>query len=120
MGAGARVFLVVGVGAAAATMAMLDLAGAGEPLASVRLPFNRPTAATSEATVTVNEGDHLWNIARDHLENAVGDALTDRQIAGYWRSLVRLNAGRLRSGDPDLIFPGEVIALPPLPVSAPP
>ena len=54
-------------------------------------------------------GDSLWSIA----EAAVPADTADRSTAvdAYWRSLVELNAATIRSGDPDLIFPGEVIIL---------
>jgi nucleoid-associated protein YgaU len=34
-------------------------------------------------------------------------------ISPYWRAVIRANRAALRSGDPDLIFPGEWISLPP-------
>lgn len=56
----------------------------------------------------VEPGEHLWAIAAA----TVGHTGTG-EIGRYWRSLVAHNRDRLRSGDPDLVFPGEVIELPP-------
>jgi nucleoid-associated protein YgaU len=55
-------------------------------------------------THVVQAGENLWSIAA----SIVGptDALP------YWRALVAQNAATLRSGDPNLIFPGEILTLP--------
>jgi nucleoid-associated protein YgaU len=64
----------------------------------------------------VAEGETLWTIAQDHLASARGgaDKPTTREIATYWLRVVEANRDRLVSGDPDLIYPGEEIALPPV------
>lgn len=66
---------------------------------------------------TVTPGDHLWGIAERTLTAAWGRAPSPGELLGYWRQVLAANAGRLASGDPDLIFPGEVIDLPAIPVS---
>lgn len=63
---------------------------------------------------TVEKGDNLWSIAARHLAGN-GAAVAERRVAPYWRDLVQQNRGGLRSGDPDLIFPGETVSLPPVP-----
>ncbi len=35
-------------------------------------------------------------------------------MANYWVVVIEANRSRVRSGDPDLIYPGEVIVLPPV------
>jgi hypothetical protein len=40
--------------------------------------------------------------------------LSEREIARYWLDVVDANRASLRSGDPDVIFPGETIKLPPV------
>jgi nucleoid-associated protein YgaU len=35
------------------------------------------------------------------------------EVAGFWRSVIEANRELIRSGDPDLIYPGEVVVLPP-------
>ena len=64
--------------------------------------------AVSDAHVVVS-GDNLWSIAAAGL--GTDDATA---VARYWARLITLNRSILRSGDPDLIFPGEVLQLPPL------
>jgi nucleoid-associated protein YgaU len=63
---------------------------------------------SSSTNVVVAAGDNLWLIAG----RAVG---SDRPsaIAPYWRALIAANLASLRSGNPNLIFPGERIVLPP-------
>jgi hypothetical protein len=65
----------------------------------------------------VVEGDNLWTIARDHIAavtNRRSSDLSDHEIATYWLRVIAVNRAALRSGNPDLIFPGELIMLPPL------
>jgi nucleoid-associated protein YgaU len=56
---------------------------------------------------TVRPGDNLWSIARATLGGAA-----DAEVAPYWDALIAANRSRLRSGDPNLIYPGEVLGLP--------
>jgi hypothetical protein len=72
------------------------------------------------ASHRVARGDSLWTIARDRLAEVRGRRaaeLSDREVAAYWVTVVEANLGGLRSGDPDLIYPGEVVELPPVPGS---
>jgi hypothetical protein len=65
----------------------------------------------------VVQGDNLWTIARDHIAavtNRRSSELSDHEIATYWLRVIAVNRAALRSGNPDLIFPGELIMLPPL------
>jgi hypothetical protein len=52
----------------------------------------------------VRAGENLWSIAASIAGPA--DAFP------YWRALVVQNAARLRSGNPNLIYPGEILTLP--------
>jgi nucleoid-associated protein YgaU len=78
-----------------------------------------PAPETRKRTATtrlVARGDSLWTIARDHLA-AVGKGSggpTLREVAAYWLRVVEANRHRLVSGDPDLIYPGEQVLLPPV------
>jgi nucleoid-associated protein YgaU len=78
----------------------------------IRHPATSEAAAplndTSPDTVVVEKGDHLWKISATHL----GEGASDVEIAPFWRDVVEVNAPRLRSGDPDLIYPGEIVELP--------
>ncbi len=60
----------------------------------------------------VVRGDNLWKIAASTLGRRHGHALEDREIAAYWHLIVEANRDRLRSVDPNLIYPGEEILLP--------
>lgn len=84
-------------------------------LPAVPPPEVAPPRTSAARTVTVVAGDHLWSIAARALADAralpVG-SLPARDVAPYWLAVVRANAPHLRSGDPDLIHPGEVVRLP--------
>ena len=101
--------LIVLVGVLIAT----GVAGASQDQ-RVRLPVSPPpgdeTTAGSD-TVVVVEGDHLWKISGRRL----GPSSPDEVIAPYWREVIEVNTPRLRSGDPDLIYPGETVELPAIP-----
>lgn len=64
--------------------------------------------STAASTYVVRPGDSLWRIA----QRQVGGT-SDGDIPGYWRRLVAVNRHRLASGNPDLIYPGEELVLPP-------
>jgi hypothetical protein len=72
----------------------------------------RGTTAAGNPHVVVRD-DNLWTIAAARLEHA-GSAPGDAAIARYWHRVIARNETRLRSGDPNVIFPGEVIWLPPV------
>ncbi len=63
------------------------------------------------ATYVVRRGDNLWSIAAGRVREELASA-DNAAIARYWRRIIDVNSDRLRSGDPDLIFPGETIVLP--------
>jgi len=67
-------------------------------------------------SVVVEPGDHLWLIAERQLEEVAGVGADDVAVGRYWRRVIEANRHRLRSGDPDLIYPGETILLPPITV----
>lgn len=73
--------------------------------------------ATPETSVehVVQPGECLWSIAADELALTTArtrDAIADAEVAAYWVELMAANHGRLASGDPNLIYPGEVVLLP--------
>jgi hypothetical protein len=79
-------------------------------------PATPPTAPTTGATLTVGRGEHLWSIAARQVATATGKPPADlapADIAAYWLRVVEVNRPRLRSGNPNLVFPGEVVELPP-------
>jgi hypothetical protein len=79
------------------------------PLASARV-------GPATGSYTVRSGDNLWIIAASQVETVTGDR-RDAATATYWRRLITANAATLRSGDPNLIYPGEILSLPPVEVT---
>lgn len=66
-------------------------------------------------THEVVAGESLWSIASDALGEALGRVPTDAEVVGYWQRVIEGNrAGLANPDDPDLIFPGDEIVLPPL------
>lgn len=64
----------------------------------------------------VEPGDDLWSIAEAHLaatRMVPPELLTADEVATYWRQVVNANRSTLASGDPDLLYAGEVVNLPP-------
>ena len=80
-------------------------------------PGQQPGGAEQASSHRVVSGDNLWTIARDHLAEIRGRPaaeLSDREIAVYWLKVIKANRARLKSGEPDLIYPGERTVLPPV------
>lgn len=79
-------------------------------------PQGRPSALRpAPERHEVVAGDNLWAIAESHLAEATGrspESLTEAEVAAYWLALMEANEGRLRSGNPNLIFPGEIVICP--------
>jgi nucleoid-associated protein YgaU len=76
-------------------------------------PLSTPPLSTPRSRVVVAPGDNLWLIARASLTDALGGRPHDADVARYWHALIAQNRSTLRSGDPSLIFPGEIVTLPP-------
>lgn len=71
-----------------------------------------PAATYSHRVV---RGDHLWSISENHLQAVTGSSdLGEREIAPYWVRVIAANRDSIRSGNPDLIYPGELVILPPV------
>ena len=80
-----------------------------------RRPVAAPALATPPEHAVVRPGDNLWLIARAALVRASARQPGEAEIARYWRLVIAANRSTLRSGDPSLVFPGEVVTLPPRP-----
>jgi hypothetical protein len=66
-----------------------------------------------EHRVTARRGDHLWRLSERHLQQVLGrPSPGEHAIARYWVRVVEANRGTIRSGDPNLIYPGEFVTLP--------
>jgi len=88
------------------------------PFRSAHEPTDVPTPPAPphhDGRVVVRPGDNLWAIARAELIRSTGARPDDRHVARYWRSVVEANRDTLRSGNPSLIFPGEIVSLPQVP-----
>jgi len=86
-------------------------------LAPPPAPAAPASAPTAGATHTVTRGEHLWSIAAGRLATVTGKVpadLSPAEISPYWRRVVEINRPRLRSGNANLVYPGEVVELPPL------
>nr|MBA2326971.1 LysM peptidoglycan-binding domain-containing protein [Actinomycetota bacterium] len=73
-------------------------------------------APGTPAQHVVGPGDSLWTIAAAHLAHATGRyaaALAESEVAAHWARVVEVNRDALRSGNPNLIYAGEVLELPP-------
>jgi nucleoid-associated protein YgaU len=90
------------------------------PTASPAQPAetSHPAPAAVE-TWTIEAGDHLWAVAEETLADEWGRPPTDDEVLAYWTTLVDANRSRLADpGNPDLVFPGQVVVLPPPPPPA--
>lgn len=80
-------------------------------------PGAAPTVAAGADEVVIVEGDNLWALAARRVATSRGVDVTDvrdADVAPYWVRVCDTNRPRLASGDPDLVFPGERVLLPPL------
>jgi hypothetical protein len=87
------------------TLGKVDLVPPGVTL-------NIPGPAGDERDVTVKKGDNLWNLAATELKESHGEKPTNAEVVPYWLEVIETNTEDLRSGDPDLIFPGETLTMP--------
>lgn len=124
---------VVG-GALGLTLAATTLAGRAAPSAAAQAPAagvvttavtmhrlpdepppepEPPPAAVPERTWEVRPGQHFWAVAERVLAEAWSRTPSDREVDGYWRRLIEVNRAQLRDpGNPDLLYPGQVLTVP--------
>ena len=92
-----------------ATVTMHRLSPVDAPVTQVVAPV--PKLETNRWTV--KPGECFWSIADSVLTERWGRAPSDAEILPYWRRLIEANRHDLASkADPDLIFPGQVFAVP--------
>ncbi|CAN5171577.1 hypothetical protein BH24ACT1_BH24ACT1_10670 [soil metagenome] len=83
-----------------------------EALAVDPIPTS-PTGGSAESEWEVRPGDHLWSVAVQVLQRGGAVTRSDGEVAEYWNRLIVANTDRLADpGNPDLIFPGQVLTLP--------
>jgi hypothetical protein len=78
-------------------------------------PAAAPPPAPSNYTVVA--GDSLWSIAAAQVAQRTAQtpaSVTAAAVTPYWEAVCNANRSSLRSGDVNLIFPGDQIVLPPL------
>lgn len=95
----------------AAAFAIMTLAMA-EPAANggyAPIEVRRVPPAT---VVIVESGDHIWKISKESLGGALDREPRNDEVHPYWLDTIAINLDSLRSGDPDLIYPGEELVLP--------
>lgn len=76
-----------------------------------------PTPVDAVDEVVVRAGDNLWMLAAVRLartSNRVPWEVPDAEVAPYWARVCEANRDRLQSHDPDLVYPGETVVLPPI------
>jgi hypothetical protein len=92
-------------------------AAPSRPLPPAPLPRKEPSYRDALGSVSiaptshrysVRAGDNLWTIARA----ALGSRASEADVASYWHALIDANHAHLRSGDPNLIYPGEILGMP--------
>lgn len=80
-------------------------------------PPTPPADAGDAQVVVVAAGDNLWSMSAEALARATNrarGALGEDEIARYWITVCDANRPTLRSGDVNLIYPGEIVVLPPV------
>ena len=84
--------------------------------AVVPLATRVPELALDEDIVTVERGEHFWQLAKEALTDAWGRSPSDPELAPYWSEMIELNRDRLAPpGDPNLIYAGQQFILPAVP-----
>jgi hypothetical protein len=79
-------------------------------------PASGDGPATPTGMWTIQTGENLWTIAHDVLVDRTGVQPDDDLLRAYWSSLVTANHDVLAHPDnPDLVFAGQVLTLPPSP-----
>jgi hypothetical protein len=82
---------------------------------AVETPAPSDVVTPSDDSWVVESGDSFWSIASSHLADIRGRAVADGEVMPYWREVVEHNRAILANpADPDLLFPGQVVELPPV------
>jgi nucleoid-associated protein YgaU len=72
------------------------------------------------STWTVRPGDNFWRVAERLLSGSYRRHPSVPEVARYWRTFIEANRRNLvHPGDPSLVFPGQVLAVPPVPERGP-
>ncbi len=74
-------------------------------------PEDPPPGTAGSREVVVEPGDDMWNLSEAQLADTLGRPATDAEIVTYWRAVIAANRDRV--ADPNLIFSGQRLRLPP-------
>lgn len=112
---GDRAYTAILVGSRGRRLRWVTVTDRGAPLTRAARRARGPAAhgpagpgPAASGTLTVHPGDSLWTIAAQRL----GPQASQQQIWAEVVAIWRLNAHRLGTGDPNLIFPGQRVELP--------
>lgn len=84
-----------------------------EPEPAVLAPGPPPTPPSRPREITVGDGDSFWTVAERLTSDRLGRPASDDEVLEPWLALIEVNRDRLTDpGDPDLLFPGQVLRLP--------
>ena len=84
-----------------------------EPEPVVPAPGPPPSPPSRPREVTVADGDSFWTVAERLTSARLGRPAGDGEVLEPWLALIEANRDRLTDpGDPDLLFPGQVLRLP--------
>ena len=86
--------------------------GVAEPLPP-RAGEDTSDRRAGSVSYIVRPGDNMWSITAAYLTRQPSKPPSVARITELWREVIDLNRDRIRSGNPDLIFPGEQLLLPP-------
>lgn len=95
---------------------IIDPSAEGPPVEMRLLPPEADAVAPPPNPLrqrTIVPGDHFWGIAEQELAASRNRPVSDGEVDPYWRLLVEAN--RPEVVDPDLLFPGQVVRIPPVP-----
>lgn len=86
---------------------------------AIPAPAPPPTLGSAPGTPVdrhvVTAGDHFWSLAHELVVEAKGSMVAEREVARYWTVLVAANRDRLVvPGEPDLLFVGQELVIPPV------
>ncbi len=98
--------------AALGALLIVSSAAMAEPAEYLTYVPIQMASASAQSSVVVEKGDHLWKIAAKHLGVVLGRNPKPSELSTYWRDVIKTNIETLKSGNPDLIYPGEVVMLP--------
>lgn len=99
------------VGTRGQRVRVLTLVDRGAPLtrpAPTPVKEQEPMVGKGPRWVTIKPGDSLWKIARHRCGSGATEAVVYREVVRIWDA----NVGRIGTGDPNLIFPGQRLHMP--------